>query len=52
MASIKNKTSFWATEPSLLWMFAECGFESVTAVEPPHYSKYGPRKFYIVDGSR
>lgn len=49
MASIGNTESFWATEASLLEMFQRCGFTSVTVVEPMHYSKYGTRRFYLLN---
>jgi hypothetical protein len=52
MASIDNPTSFWHTEPSLLRMFKRCGYLSVTIVEPPHFSKYGTRKFYVLESRR
>lgn len=48
MASIGNETSFWLTEESLLDVFDRCGFGSVEIVNPPHYSKYGQRKFYVL----
>jgi hypothetical protein len=50
MASIGNPESFWATEPSLLDMFDRCGYRSVQLVEPMHHSKYGTRRFYVLNG--
>lgn len=51
MASIGNPESFWLTEASLLEMFARVGYKSVTMVEPMHYSKYGTRRFYVLNDS-
>ena len=48
-ASIGNKTSFWQTEPSLLGMLEECGYTSTRIIEPPLYSVYGTRKFYVLN---
>jgi SAM-dependent methyltransferase len=50
MASIGNPESFWATERSLLDMFDRCGYRSVQLVEPMHHSKYGTRRFYVLNG--
>jgi hypothetical protein len=52
MASIGNPESFWATERSLLDMFDRCGYRSVQLVEPMHHSKYGTRRFYVLNGDR
>jgi hypothetical protein len=49
MASIGNAESFWATEASLLTMFDRCGYRSVRLVEPMHVSKYGTRRFYVLN---
>lgn len=51
MAGSGNPTSFWHTEQSLLQLFADTGYETVTAVEPLFVSKYGARKFYVLDGN-
>jgi hypothetical protein len=47
MASIGNKESFWHTEDSMLKLFENCGFNSVTVVDPSYISKYGKRRFYV-----
>lgn len=49
-ASIGNTSSFWPTERSLLEMFRRTGYRRVQLVEPMHHSKYGPRRFYILNG--
>jgi Methyltransferase domain len=51
-SSIGNTTSFWPTEPSLLRMIDRCGYRTVRVVEPPIYSTYGTRKYYVLDGPR
>ncbi len=43
-ASWENKTSFWATEDSLVRMIRECGFSSVYKMLPPHTVN---RTFYL-----
>jgi hypothetical protein len=48
-SSIGNKTSFWQTEPSLLGMLEETGYTSTRIIEPPLYSVYGTRKFYVLN---
>lgn len=50
MASVGNPTSFWLTEDSLLDVFERCGYQKVTVVQPPHYSKYGLRRFFVLNG--
>ncbi|MGD0192515.1 MAG: tetratricopeptide repeat protein [Rhizomicrobium sp.] len=49
MASVGNRESFWATEPSLLRMFDDAGFNDVTIVEPIYQSNYGGRRFYLLN---
>jgi hypothetical protein len=49
MASIGNTESLWMTEQSLLRLFENTGQRSVIVVEPAHYSKYGTRKFYVLN---
>lgn len=49
MASIGNPASFWHTEPSLLRMIEAAGFSSCTIVDPLYASKYGARKFYVLN---
>jgi hypothetical protein len=48
MASIGNPSSFWHTEPSLLRLCEEAGYQSCTIVDPYYVSKYGARKFYLL----
>jgi hypothetical protein len=50
MASLDNPTSFWLDEAGLLEVFARCGYRSVELVEPMHHSKYGTRRFYVLNG--
>nr|WP_206749515.1 class I SAM-dependent methyltransferase [Synechococcus sp. UW106] len=47
MASIGNMVSFWHTPESLIRLFIECGFSSITKYEPTYISKYGARSFYL-----
>ena len=51
MAGVGNATSFWLTEPALLELVDRCGYRSVDVVEPAFASKYGTRKFYVLNGS-
>jgi hypothetical protein len=51
-SSIGNKSSFWQTEPSLIGMLRETGYRSVRVIEPPLYSVYGTRKFYVLNEER
>ncbi|MGE0417357.1 MAG: trans-aconitate 2-methyltransferase [Acetobacteraceae bacterium] len=48
MASIGNATSFWHTEESLIRLFGNAGFSSVTLVDPIFRSVYGARRFYVL----
>lgn len=50
MASLDNPTSFWLDEAGLLEVFARCGYARVQVVEPMHHSKYGTRRFYVLNG--
>lgn len=52
MASIGNPTSLWLTEDSLLRLVQRVGFARVELVEPAHHSKYGTRRFLVLDGRR
>jgi len=49
MASIGNPTSFWHTEESLVRMIANCGYGGVRTVLPRYTSKYGVRRFYVLE---
>lgn len=48
MASIGNQKSFWHTEKSLIKLFEDCGYHSVTLIDPVYLSKYGARRFYLL----
>ncbi|WP_422002603.1 class I SAM-dependent methyltransferase [Reyranella sp.] len=52
MAAIGNRVSWWHTEPSLMTLFENAGFEHVTEVAPPYTSKYGARRWYVVSNPR
>lgn len=52
MAASGNRTSFWHTEGSLVRLFEDAGYKAVTTVEPLFVSKYGARKFYVMEGTR
>jgi hypothetical protein len=49
MASIGNPKSFWHTEESLLKLFANAGFARTTKISTIFQSKYGGRRFYILE---
>jgi len=49
MASIGNRESFWPTESSLLRMMEDAGFETVSVVMPVFLSKYGARRYYLLN---
>jgi tetratricopeptide (TPR) repeat protein len=49
MASIGNSESFWATEPALLAMLRDAGFTQATLVDPLLRSKYGARRFLLLN---
>jgi hypothetical protein len=51
MASVGNPTSFWLTEPSLLKLIDSCGYRSAEVASPSFASKYGTRRFYVLDGA-
>ena len=52
MASVGNATSFWHTEESYGRLFADCGFDDMTAYRPMYLAKYGMRSFYRLGKSR
>lgn len=52
MASVGNNTSFWHTEASLLRLIEDCGFSNVLVLNPMYTSKYGARKFYVLNVPR
>lgn len=49
MASIGNPKSFWHTEDSTVKLFRDAGFTEITVVNPIFQSKYGGRRFYILE---
>jgi hypothetical protein len=51
MASVGNPTSFWLTEPSLLELIDSCGYRSIEVASAPFASKYGTRRFYVLNGA-
>jgi tetratricopeptide (TPR) repeat protein len=51
MASVGNAISFWPTEPSLLLMLEDAGFKRAAIVDPLYQSKYGARRFYVLNGT-
>ncbi len=51
MASVGNAESFWPTEPSLLHMLEDAGFARVAIVDPVYQSKYGARRFYVLNST-
>jgi hypothetical protein len=51
MAGFGNSQSFWHTEPSLLRLFAHCGFADAVVIDPIYVSKYGGRRFFVLKGS-
>jgi hypothetical protein len=49
MAGIGNPTSFWPDERSLLRMIDDAGYGSCRVVDPYYVSKYGARRFYVLE---
>jgi tetratricopeptide (TPR) repeat protein len=49
MASVGNPQSFWATEASLVQMFEDAGFTTAAIVEPIYQSKYGARRYFLLN---
>jgi hypothetical protein len=47
MASVGNVTSFSHTQASICRLFEDCGFVSLTLLEPCYVSKYGLRRFFV-----
>lgn len=52
MASVGNPESFWATEASLLRMMEDAGFTSVARIDPLYRSKYGARRYFLLNCRR
>jgi len=48
MASWKNPESFWHSEESIHRLFKNCGFSTITPIEPTYVSKYGGRKWFVL----
>jgi len=51
MASVGNRESFWATEPALLAMLRDAGFTHATIIDPLLQSKYGARRFLLLNAN-
>ena len=49
MAWIGNAESFWPTEESILRMFADAGFRKAAIVDPLFTSKFGGRRFFLLN---
>lgn len=49
MASVGNPQSFWATEASFVQMFGDAGFETTAIVDPIYQSKYGARRYFLLN---
>jgi len=49
MAWIGNRESFWPTEESILRMFADAGFRKAAIVDPLFTSKFGGRRFFLLN---
>lgn len=47
-SSVGNPSSFWADEASLLAMFEAAGWQRVTQMEPPYFSRFGRRRWYVL----
>ncbi|QYZ70246.1 class I SAM-dependent methyltransferase [Neotabrizicola shimadae] len=42
--------SFWPTQDAFLAMCAQAGCQSVAMVDPPYRSRFGPRRWFVLDG--
>lgn len=47
-SSYGNPQSFWLDEPSLLRLVEDCGWQKATLVEPPYFSRFGRRRWYLL----
>ncbi|MEJ8571581.1 class I SAM-dependent methyltransferase [Microbaculum marinum] len=47
-SSFGNEESFWLDEPGLLHAVEEAGWNSVTLMEPPYFSRFGRRRWYLL----
>ncbi|MGH9906558.1 MAG: class I SAM-dependent methyltransferase [Pyrinomonadaceae bacterium] len=50
MASFGNAQSFWHTHASMLRIIQRSGYSRVTVIEPSFMSKYGVRRYYLLQG--
>lgn len=42
--------SFWPTHDAFLAMCAKAGRQSVSVIDPPYRSRFGPRRWFVLDG--
>ena len=47
-SSVGNETSFWLDEPSLLRLVEGFGWRRVTLLDPPYFSRFGRRRWYVL----
>ncbi|MBS7534939.1 class I SAM-dependent methyltransferase [Ancylobacter sonchi] len=47
-SSFGNPDSFWLDEPGILRVFEESGWRSATLMEPPYFSRFGRRRWYLL----
>lgn len=43
-----NPHSFWLDEPSILRLFEACGWSRVKMMDPPYFSEFGRRRWYLL----
>lgn len=48
-SSFDNASSFWHTEDSILRMFADTDCARVQVIEPAYASRFGPRRWYVLN---
>jgi MoaA/NifB/PqqE/SkfB family radical SAM enzyme/tetratricopeptide (TPR) repeat protein len=49
MAWLGDRETFWPTEESMLAMFADAGFRNAAVVDPLFTSKFGARRFFLLN---
>ncbi|RAI00084.1 hypothetical protein DLJ53_20420 [Acuticoccus sediminis] len=47
-SSYGNPESFWLDEPSLLRLASACGWQTAITMEPPYFSQFGRRRWYLL----
>lgn len=47
-SSVDNPQSFWLDEPGILRVFEEAGWRKVTTMDPPYFSRFGRRRWYLL----